>query len=287
MVLAEDDDYRPLGSPLYHYTSVDALQKIYVSRKLHATHAAYLNDGSEIGLGLQILIGEIEAAAAEMAGRQRDLLAWLHQRVQLEMLGFPPVFMLCFSERRNTLSQWRSYTPLGNGVCIGFNHQLLIERATRAQWEWFSCSYTEANHRKWMRAYLGRFSNVCKETDQGLKLEDFAIGVWEKCLRTLYVCAAHVKHSAFAEEREWRLVSPPTMTQDKSVKFRAGRHSLVPYIEFELTDEKQVDLPLREIVIGPTPRPEAARHAVMSMQLSIRHSDHARVEDCGIPFRDI
>ena len=282
-----DDEIRPLGTPLYHYTSVEVLQKIYETRKLHATHAAYFNDGSEIRLGLQVLWDLIETKIKTATGRELGFLTWLRDFVRAESWSFPRVFMLCFSEQRNLLSQWRGYTPPGRGVCIGFRHDMLTMRAQRAGWQWLSCSYLEASHRSWMGAYLSLFLKEALENVDICSVDEVARTVWERNVAHLFACAAHVKDKAFAEEREWRFVSPPTMTQDKSVKFRVGRYSLVPFLEFDLIDAELPTLPLYEIVVGPTPDPRSALHAIMSMQLSVRYSDHTRVEPSGIPYREI
>ena len=106
-------------------------------------------------------------------------------------------------------------------------------------------------------------------------------------LDSLYSCAAHVKHEAFWEEAEWRLVSPTIPTQSVDVKFRTGRYSLIPYVEFDLTDETATRMPLHEVIVGPTPHPLTSVHSVMGMQLSVRRADHVNVTDCEIPYRDI
>jgi hypothetical protein len=137
-----------------------------------------------------------------------------------------------------------------------------------------------------MNAYLALYVREAAADGQS-PVADVAERIWANTARELLVCAAHVKHEAFAEEREWRLVSPPIMTQHESVKFRMGRHSLVPYLEFDLVDEHLPSMPLHEIIVGPTPDPRATQHAIMSMQLSVRYSDHARVEPCGIPYREV
>jgi hypothetical protein len=282
-----DKEYRPLGTPLYHYTSVEALQKIYESRTLHATHAAYVSDGSEIRLGLQVLLDLVVEQLRKAQTREAELYAWLRQFVSAQILSPPPVFLLCFSELRNMLSQWRGYSPLGRGVCIGFDHRPMIELAKRAGWEWLSCRYGVDSQRAFMNAYLTLFMREALAIEESVRTFEVVEQVWGKKARNLFVCAAHVKDKSFSEEREWRLVSPLIMTQHSSVKFRVGRYSLVPYVEFALVDQVQTNLPLNEIVVGPTPNPFAAEHAIMSMQLSIRPSDHTKVVPCEIPYREV
>ncbi len=138
-----------------------------------------------------------------------------------------------------------------------------------------------------MSAYLHRFVREALAIDYACPVFDATERVWRDTARDLFFYAAHVKDSAFLEEREWRLVSPPITTQDELVKFRVGRYSLVPYIEFELVDQAQPGMPLHEIIVGPTPIPLAALHAIMGMQLSVRHSDHTRAVPCNIPYREV
>jgi len=50
---------RPLGTPLYHYTSVETFQKIYESKKLHATTAVKNPDRFAIQIVLFGSVGYI------------------------------------------------------------------------------------------------------------------------------------------------------------------------------------------------------------------------------------
>ncbi len=50
-----DVEQRPLGSPLFHYTSLETMEKILRTRVMHASHVAYMNDGSELELGMGML----------------------------------------------------------------------------------------------------------------------------------------------------------------------------------------------------------------------------------------
>jgi hypothetical protein len=70
---------RPLGTPLYHYTSVETFHKIYEIKKLHATNVGCMNDGSEIRLGLKVLQQLIEDRYGKETGREKDLLESLGQ----------------------------------------------------------------------------------------------------------------------------------------------------------------------------------------------------------------
>jgi hypothetical protein len=63
--------------------------------------------------------------------------------------------------------------------------------------------------------------------------------------------AMTLKDSAFAEEREWRLISTPKMV--KELDFRPGESMLVPFFRFALNEQK--DAYLESVRVGPTPHP--------------------------------
>jgi len=112
------------------------MEKILRSKRMRASHIAFMNDGSELEYGLQLfkmLLGQKMQAAA---GRQKDLAAALLANVDTQSVERVPVFVLCFSEAANLLSQWQLYTPHGRGVSIGFNHVAVIGRAMREGWHW-------------------------------------------------------------------------------------------------------------------------------------------------------
>lgn len=61
---------------------------------------------------------------------------------------------------------------------------------------------------------------------------------------------AIVKHSAFSEEREWRIISPyfPNYTV-ADVKFREGASMLLPYTKLGLPKEGNL---FEEVILGPS-----------------------------------
>src|SRR5882672_1435279 len=142
-------EQRGLATPLYHYTSVETMEKILRSKRMRASHIAFMNDGSELEYGLQLfkmLLGQKMQAAA---GRQKDLAAALLANVDTQSVERVPVFVLCFSEAANLLSQWQLYTPHGRGVSIGFNHVAVIGRAMREGWHWVACEYQLQPQLEW------------------------------------------------------------------------------------------------------------------------------------------
>ena len=61
-----------------------------------------------------------------------------------------------------------------------------------------------------------------------------------------------LKHEAFAEEKEWRIISRPLSCRRNGFDFRPGTTMLIPYYKIPLTTDTQV-FQIEEIVVGPTP----------------------------------
>ncbi|WP_230074795.1 hypothetical protein [Rhodococcoides fascians] len=93
---------------------------------------------------------------------------------------------------------------------------------------------------------------------------------------------AKVKHKAFAEESEWRLI-----TKDHGMEhpdFRAGKLGLVPYVKlfFQLSDDEGPAI--SEIVVGPGPEQSLRVDAVKRLLDKIG-SSNTRVRRSKAPFR--
>ncbi len=136
-----------------------------------------------------------------------------------------PMFVASFSETGDSLSQWRSYCP-SRGYAIGFSFEALRARAQKSllppSFELARCVYDDAEKRKGVDRVLGAALNNV-DTDRQFH-EHYTSGERSHIepaldrgtsgkralLRDGAALAAICKHSAFRDEREWRLVSLPT-----------------------------------------------------------------------------
>ncbi len=94
-----------------------------------------------------------------------------------------------------------------------------------------------------------------------------------------------IKDGAFREEREWRLVLPSFSMWDPKVKFRDGGRLLVPYWTVPLLLDGASSLPIKEVVIGPTPHPDLEARAVSAM-LTVAGLPNGKVRRSEVPYRD-
>jgi hypothetical protein len=110
---------------------------------------------------------------------------------------------------------------------------------------------------------------------------------------TLHALALVLKHVAFKEEREWRIISPVLMDkapafpiiEETKLAFRSGKSVLTPYRRIPLKDDKD-NFPLNEVVIGPNPNPKQACRSVQSLLNSEKGLDSVKVRNSDIPYRN-
>jgi hypothetical protein len=110
---------------LYHYTSLHGLQGIVESRSMWATEIRYLSDAKELVQTLEIFLSAIRIRYQTSDATKRELFQQLETWLRDRLVSGHLVFFSSFTEEGNLLSQWRGYSPLGEGVSLGFDPQHL------------------------------------------------------------------------------------------------------------------------------------------------------------------
>jgi hypothetical protein len=284
----QDPEERPLTGPLYHYTSLDALVSIVDTKALWATNVHYLNDASESEHGLAIMRTLATTAAKTSKGTDaeflRNFLDWLDQR---DSQG-PAVYVLCFSEAHDQLSQWRGYTPHGRGICLGLKASNLVYRMQAQGWTFQSCRYEQESQLAWAESILARMrreSAVASEAPGADPTQIFG-AVLNRSLPDLLQVAATIKNEAFREEKEVRFISPVIVPGDSRVEYRVGRTALIPYVRFHLEDPPG-KLQLNEITVGPSPSQILTRGAIYGLTAKHGVSVDTDVSLSSVPYREL
>jgi hypothetical protein len=109
----------------------------------------------------------------------------------------------------------------------------------------------------------------------------------------LHRVAPAIKDKAFADEREWRIISRPVGVISKGFAFRPGKSMITPYYKIPLFgNPDDVGRPrVRRIVVGPTPNPELSKRSVRSLILSERLERIVApggvidIDDSTVPYR--
>lgn len=245
---------------LFHYTTGAAVLPIVRDRTLWASDAEYLNDSQETRYGRDELRRALEAEAARVnpsgavgtadASRamvMRGVSELLDSRDPLGARYDHRAYVACFCEDGDLLSQWRGYAD-GDGYALGYavdalrRTVLLHNRPVPAVVEppppppLVRVGYGES-------ARASMVADVVARTAPHPTGHPGVHGFLGRGLVALPGLAS-VKHPAFQEEREWRLVA----VSDAAVEtqFRPGRGYLVPFRSVELPADS-----LRRVVVGP------------------------------------
>lgn len=287
-----DEDWAALQpSPprlLYHYTNASGIKGIAQSRQLWASNAAFLNDSSEIVYIKTVL----EAVAKELESEfehelSRRFLRLMPSAFESFVLGSYDVYLACFCEQDDLLSQWRGYPSAGGGYAVGFRSSVIAKgRMLR------KVVYDNAAQREIVRTMLRpACERLAESTDDSDEYLDKALLVGlQYHAATLAECSFCFKHPGFAEEQEWRLIrvnmrdgNPPDRV---TPRFRESATGLLPYLPLELEREGDEERPIHEIVVGPNTHPELAVRAAEQLLDSIGYSSPVGlVRRSSIPLR--
>lgn len=90
----------------------------------------------------------------------------------------------------------------------------------------------------------------------------------------LFGVATRLKHPAFAEEKEWRIIWIPERhegeTGDNSLElhYRPGKLGIIPFVKLDLrvkSSPYKGKVPIAEAIHGPTEHPDVAKDALRSL----------------------
>src|SRR5687767_13984585 len=97
------------GKELYHYTDLGGLIGILENGDLWLSHSRYCNDEEEMAHGQRVVSAAITDALAR-AGADAVQTQYLQElRSIIDQPANEGVYICCFCQRDNLLSQWRGY----------------------------------------------------------------------------------------------------------------------------------------------------------------------------------
>lgn len=274
---------------LYHYTNASGMKGIAESRQLWASNAAFLNDSSEIVYIKSVL----ETVAEELQSEFEDELS--HRFLDLIgpmfddfLLGGYDVYLVCFCEHDDLLSQWRGYPSTGGGYAIGFRSSVIAKNRTLRQ-----VVYDETTQREILRTMLRpacrHLSESAEDSDKNYLDKALLTGLRYHAA-TVAECSFCFKHPGFAEEREWRLIRvnmrQGNPRQRVKPSFRESANGLLPYLPLEFDPPTGDERPIHEVVVGPNAHPELAVRAAEQLLDAVGYaSPVGLVRRSSIPLR--
>jgi hypothetical protein len=114
---------------VYHYTDTKAFAGIVEKAALWATDFRYLNDSRELRYAWDPFVATLRRRASEPGDYSEAYAAQLKALELMEsidLMGFDDsMFVACFTELRDVVSQWSRYGANGHGIALGFDTEAI------------------------------------------------------------------------------------------------------------------------------------------------------------------
>jgi len=244
-------DYPGDLKSIYHYTDLSGLLGIIENHDLWLTNSRYSNDDEELTHGYRVAVDLIDQQLGVQGTRSRKQFL----RIVREMLSEPTpegVYICCFCQAGDLLSQWRGYAANGAGVCIGFDPQGFSyvtgsDSPPRGLIRLWTVFYKVEDQKEIVNEALDfAFSDLA---DMALK---------ERARHAAEAISFFIptfKNKDFEGEQEIRLIFTPNPDFVSQPRFRISQSRLVPFYSLkELAGDLSSPraLPMTEVVIGPS-----------------------------------
>ena len=274
----------PPRDTLYHYTSLSGVLGIVGGAELRASDIRYMNDSTELRHTLALLGRQVRrriSAGVDDPALFNAFLEWLSHRV----VSGPMLFGASFRANGNLLSQWRGYSAHGKGVSLGVAPAHLLACCEAQGFEVGRCIYAPGEQNR----LIDHIVDAVEALGAGFEPEAGAPDPWlplfQRIEEDLLRIAAVLKHPAFEEEQEWRIVSPVLSARAGGrIRFREGSSMLIPYYPFALRDSDG-RLHLDHCYLGPTGNSELSMNSLRLYLESQDASPRRGITYCAIPYR--
>lgn len=239
---------------LYHYTSLETFEKFLEDDgDFYCTNALMLNDDSELVSGLDIMQQHLKEGFGWSEERMQWFAAGYRKLIAEGAIVLP--WVMSFTRAKDCLSQWGMYTDRRNGgVSIGLRRDSLWDAIDRLPGRYSKVAIASDSKEPFEPAFILRLLPcLYAESDKKLINELFEfrgtqcqdalkrIGVasrsedidprdFQLALMTLLEIAVLIKHEAFRNEQEERLVLLPKTSVLQDCKILGGKPRWQTYI---------------------------------------------------------
>jgi hypothetical protein len=284
-----NEETRPI---LYHYTTAEGLWGIVESGQIFASHILYQNDRSELVNALNVFQEEFESSKMNFNKNLKFVMGCLIPSMLADAFTFA-YFVVSFCEDGNLLSQWRAYGGSGSGYSIGFDKRILetaplgVDLGIRIR----KVIYDKSAKRSLLRTRLemlgtlvsGHAKLIEKTWDEDNRI---VLSFWKQVLTDFQPSLVLMKHDAFSEEREWRLIRTKLVSEPKNdIKVRVISGRLTPYVPVRWSLQKNGESKgLEAVICGPSDEAKLKVEATRIF-LSSKGWATASITDSAVPLR--
>jgi hypothetical protein len=263
---------------LVHYTSAEAALNILKSKKMWLRNTNVMNDASEVRHGTYLVReyfgGEAGRPFFDCLNRLYDGTEnrlksmyddWIHD---LET----NTFVCCLSEFNETetpdgvLSMWRAYGR-SSGVALIMNPFFLELDTDHLESYSYPVFYkTDQEAAQMFQEFSQR---IVMAEAQLREIDDEMLVTW--CFTALQTFGLTLKHPAFREEKEWRIVHQPLRNPSSVVQPITVTINQIPQLVYELPineearedgAEIRIDRLLKNVILGPSEAPHVVERAL-------------------------
>jgi hypothetical protein len=265
---------------LYHYCTVEVFHAIVTSGAVRLSSVRHSNDEAEGSMLRESIRRHAVATGCDLETEQ----AFVDCAIELE--GQFDGLALCLSENGDQLSQWRGYANDGRGIALGLDKRKLEALADASEEDdgelglrLYRAVYKPAEHDIVTQEL---FRTIREHGIPQKRIEDASGELLELRQRrnalqalllslTAYDTVYSLKHEAFSEEQEWRLLHHVDLANSDPHGFHPAASRLAPFISLPLLkNDKQI---LQEVVLGPrhtSPEATVVQFLRMNGHLSTR-----------------
>lgn len=258
---------------LIHYTGIDTLLSMLKADtpSLWLSGISYLNDSKELMHGHDLMLKRLNDPQ-HMRGHNsaaQPLLRIFADTLGLKQNTNAHMYVMSFSEAANSLNQWRSYTPHGKGISMSFDFMQENDFFEKCGLMLVKCLYEEQEQFTLIDAFINHVESMFStffedhewpQTRIELPKDEKFHFAYKCALSTGYKIFSIIKHPAFKDEKEWRLIAQKS-NELTEIDYRSGSNMLLPYLVVP------IDLPqyFKSIMIGPTAHIELAKEAIAGL----------------------
>jgi len=271
------------GVKLCHYTTLEGALGIVQGGDLWLSHLRFSNDDEEFLYGLRLVSEEMEVMAAAALNDAERVACIRATQALVEKQRDQPIYISCFCEHENLLSQWRGYADNGGGVSIEFDAQGF--RAYSGEDSQFGLTrlwrvvYKETSQRNVVRKALDYpYWPSQAQSDRARYIAD-----------ALAFFLPTFKNGDFLDEKERRLIFTPAPATPVKPRFRVRSGMLVPYVRMrdmagQPPEAPPRPLPIKRVLVGPGRHRQLNRDS-LRMALDVHGYSAVPVDVSSTPYR--
>lgn len=253
-VLNEHDQNPDVPEVLWHYTSSEGLKGIISESCFRFAEAIYMNDGSEVIYGIELLRSLLGNFAKENAQDHAFIIPQILDRIAATLDEFRST-IFCFCEETNLLNQWRDYGRDIVPYCIGIETKDLNAVGEYS----FDASLSKVIYDRDLQERI-MTDAIRRFHDKVVNIPGFGELADEEAYPYLMEAAIEFsqiilrfKNPAFQAEKEWRLIAyKPDIEKRVKRNFRSSTLGVIPFYEWRRRAQRS-KLPIRSVVVGPSP----------------------------------